>query len=369
MADSLKFATKDLAKKITDQASPARLKFENDKIVVEAVVQADDLKDEIKGKEWSDVEKKLQSIFDDLTKDLEKSVGKKFAKADDEIAKFPPDLYGNFLRPINIEIEKKFEEHCKRIHLAMTTELQQKKKEHDVKKDAKVRVEFDFAILESSSRRVVSSSSGVPKVDVAGAAKDTGVLAKDCTSVALQADKDAEGVRKSLRYLKHQMASTPAAPKTALEGAAKLSAAYREGLNKLEKQLSELHDAIAAERGDQMDWKKRFGAAKPSVTPENLKKIKVLIGGVVKLLEDLERETNRVRELVLKGGSGQESLFAKALNALKHDEASWAKDVDSALGSSFSAHNSIKDLLHDVEQGSKKVRGDLQSLSKTASAK
>jgi hypothetical protein len=367
MPDSLTFATKDLGKKLIDAAGLSRLKFESDKIAVEVKVQAEELKHELKGKDWTDIEAELRKIFKEFIKELETSVAKKAGKADEEIKGFPPELYGNYLRPINIELERKFEDHCKRIHLAFDTELQAQKKKHGLKQDPKTRVEFDFACLESSTRKVVSSSASAPKVDTA-VAKDTLVVVLECSKAATQAETNAHNFRDELRTIKSQLEAGRDI-KTGLEAAKKVNATYRTDLVKLDKELSELHDAIAAERGDQLDWKKKFGATKRPDAEKLQKTVKELIGKVVKRLEELESETLKVREAIAKGGHAEEDLFEKAIHALAEQKDGWGKQLVSAIASPFSAEEIVAPFLERVKKDSKAVRDDLQSLSKAATAK
>ena len=147
----------------------------------------------------------MEKDFDDQVKDMIAGIAKKVASADEEVVKFPPGLYDNFLRPINIELEHKFEKHAERISSLLTSRLQKarqeilKGKKGTSIKEPKVRVDFDFAVLVSSARRSVSSSgSGAPAVKPGEASKDINPAAQDCDTALGKVEEAEKGLRKAV---------------------------------------------------------------------------------------------------------------------------------------------------------------------------
>lgn len=368
MAESAKFVTKDLGKEIMSKATPSKLKFENDKLLLEAIVIADDLKEEMKGKDWAKLEKEMQGHFDGLVTSLVTSLAKKIAKADDELSKFPPSLYDNFLRPINIEIERKFEEHAKRIHSILNSDLQGAKKEYKVKQDPKIRVDMDFCCLEASGRRSVSSSSGsAPVVKPTQAGKDVNAAAQDCEPLAKAVDAEAATFKKAFGEALRVPGGVP--PKAAEDCKSYISG-YKRELALLEKQLTELRDALDEEADKQEAWKKKYSATKPNYSPEDQKKIKTAIDGVIAELGVLVKSANAVRDAVIHDGSKQVKKFESALETMETEKDAMKLAATLAgLRASFVAEKEVGDFLKDVKTGLADVQKGLQVLAKAATAK
>jgi hypothetical protein len=378
MAAVLKFESKDLGKRITDEAGLARIKFDKvDKISVDASVQADELHEKMTGKQWSDLEKKLKSLFDDLVKDLEKSVAKHVEKANDDAKSHAPDTVSLFLKPINIQLEDKFEKHCTRIHQAFEKELKDLKKSHDAKKDAKINIGFDFAILESSERRVISSSSSaLPGVDTSKAdtaAKTLDSMAEYCKKLAEEADTKADRFRSNLKALEKDFEPKHHLEDKDLAVLRQDNGGYRDILTDLEKALSELHDALVKEAQRQDHWKKEYGKAKDKTGDQNkgqAKDIKDALTTLNTTLKDLIKEAEDVRKDVAKDAWNQEKIFADVLASLKDKPVEWPKRrTDAALATSFSVYSRLKGFLNKVETGANTVRDSSQDLKKAAATK
>jgi hypothetical protein len=367
MAESAKFSSKDIAPDILKKASPARLKFDGEKMIIDAVVLAEDLKDHMEGKDWKELERVMEKAFEDQLKELVPAVAKKVSSADEEIAKFPSGLYENYLRPINIEIEHKFEKHAERISSLLTSKLLDARKELKSKKgvtvkEPKVRVDFDFAVLVSSARRSVSSSgTAAPAVKPAEASKDIAPAAGDCEGSL----KDVDTVEKEFRRTISGAVRLEGKKKEdELKASRDQVKAYRAGISDLGGKLRDLEDAVTDTLDKQELWKKRLAVTKPA--EKNYADMKKVIDKVIGSLQELSKSCKKTRDEVAREGPERAGAFDNLIEALATGTLP-GTHLAAALAPTRSFRE-VADLIADARKTTAEVQTKLKDLQKIAQA-
>jgi hypothetical protein len=373
MAESAKFSCKDIAQDILKKASPARLKFEEEKIMIDAVVLADDLKDHMEGKDWKKLELEMEKDFDGQIKELIPAVAKKVATADTEIASFPAGLYDNFLRPINIELEHKFVKYAERISSLLTSKLMEarkdlmKSKKGVTIKEPKVRVDFDFQVLVSSQRRSVSSSAtSAPAVKPAEASKEITPAADDCEASLKNVEVVEKEIRKTIIDAERVQGTKR---EDELKEGRKQITAYRNGISDLGDKLRDLDGAINETQDKQELWKKRLASTKP--TEKNYAEMKKAIDKVIGSLEELSKSCKKTRDQVTRDGSDRVETLEKSIEALAQatvPDARLAAAIAPARVSAPSFFREVADLLVDAKKTTGEVQTKLKELQKLAQA-
>jgi predicted nucleic acid-binding Zn-ribbon protein len=373
MAESAKFSTKDIAQDILKKASPARLKFEEEKIMIDAVVLADDLKDHMEGKEWKKLEVEMEKDFDGQIKELIPALAKKVASADTEIASFPPGLYDNFLRPINIELEHKFVKYAERISSLLTSKLMEarkdlmKSKKGVSIKEPKVRVDFDFQILVSSQRRSISSSAaGAPVVKPAEASKEITPAADDCEASLKKVEAVEKEIRKAIIDAERAQGTKR---EDELKEGRKQIGAYRNGISDLGDKLRDLDGAINETQDKQELWKKRLASTKP--TEKNYAEMKKAIDKVIGGLGELSKSCKKTRDEVTRDGADRIETLEKSIEALAQatvPDARLAAAIAPAKTSAPAFFREVADLLEHAKRTTGEVQSKLKELQKLAQA-
>jgi hypothetical protein len=384
MAESAKFSSKDIAQDILKKASPARLKFEEEKMMIDAVVLADDLKDNMEGKDWKKLEVQMEKDFEGQVKDLVPAIAKKVASADEEIAKFPAGLYGNFLAPINIEIEHKFVKHAERISSLLTStllearkDLMKSKKGLSIK-EPKVRVDFDFSILVSSQRRSVSSSAtSAPAVKPAEASKEITPAAEDCEASLKKVEDVDKDTRKAFIDAEKDLskalieAQRAGGPKKELDlkECRQYVIAYRNGTGDLGDKLRDLDGAINETQDKQELWKKRLASTK--ATEKNYAEMKKTIDKVIVSLGELSKSCKKVREQVTRDGADRVAAFEKSIETLSQATVADARLAAAVAPARFTPSflREVADLLVEAKKTTGEVQSKLKDLQKAATAK
>jgi len=379
MAESAKFSTQDITPDVLKRASPVRLKFNGEKMIIDAVVLADDLKDEMEGKDWKNLEREMEKLFDEQVKEMIAGIAKKVGSADEEIVKFPQELYDNFLRPINMQLEHTFEKHAERISSLLTSRLQKarqeilKEKKGASVKEPKVRIDFDLGVLVSSARRSVSSSgSGAPAVKPNEANKEISPAAQDCDTAVKKVEEADKAFRKA--FPDAARVADPERKKHAVEEVRQVLNKYRTGVEELDKRLRELGKAITEMLDDQIQWKKRYSASKPTFSEEVQKTIKASIDSVIKNLESLSKVCEKTRDDVVSEGGEQAKSFQSALEALEAPDPRVAGPrLAAAVASMRSASpgfvRDVPKLVEESKTTATEIQRDLQKLSKAAASK